>query len=80
MKRRDLLKSSLLGGALATLPSNEIDAGNKTSNHLDSHLIAAEIVKKGPLINLNRAYKVMHQEQLDGLIVTLPKNIFYMTK
>jgi Xaa-Pro aminopeptidase len=79
MKRRDLLKSSLLGGALATLPSNEVGAGNKTSNHLDSHLIAAEIVKKGPLINLNRAYKVMHQEQLDGLIVTLPKNIFYFT-
>ena len=40
---------------------------------------AAEIVRKGPPINLNQAYKVLNEEGLDGLIVTLPKNIFYFT-
>ena len=79
MKRRDLLKTSLLGGAFATLGSKETIAKVNNDNNLDKHLKAAEIVKKGPLINLSQAFKVLHEEKLDGLIVSLPKNIFYFT-
>ena len=76
MKRRDLLKTSLLGGALASLTSTETIAHAEDSNMLAKHIKAAELVKKGPLMNLNQAFRVLHEEKLDGLIVSLPKNIF----
>ena len=79
MKRRDLLKTSLLGGALASLTSTETIAHAEDSNMLAKHMKAAELVKKGPLMNLNQAFRVLHEEKLDGLIVSLPKNIFYFT-
>ena len=79
MKRRDLLKTSLLGGTLASLTSTETIAHVEDSNMLAKHMKAAELVKKGPLMNLNQAFRVLHEEKLDGLIVSLPKNIFYFT-
>ena len=79
MKRRDLIKTSLLGTAIASFASSSIKSQADDKNHLTAHLRAAEIVRKGPPINLNQAYKVLNEEGLDGLIVTLPKNIFYFT-
>ena len=79
MKRRDLIKTSLLGGTIASFASPSTKSHVDDENHLTAHLRAAEIVKKGPLVNLNQAYKVLNEEELDGLIVTLPKNIFYFT-
>ncbi len=79
MKRRDLIKTSLLGTAFASFASPSLESQMDGKNDLKAHLKAAEIVKKGPLINLNQAYKVLNEEDLDGLIVTLPKNIFYFT-
>ncbi len=60
MKRRDLLKTSLLGGAFASLRSTKtIAQADEANNKLDQHLKAAELVKKGPLMNLNQAFKVL---------------------
>ena len=79
MKRRDLIKNSLLGTAIASFASSNTKSQTEEKNYLEAHLRAAEIVKKGSLLNLDRAYKVLNEERLDGLIVTLPKNIFYFT-
>ena len=79
MKRRDLIKTSLLGGAFASIGSTDTSSQVEGKNYLKAHLNAAEIVRKGSLLNLNQAYKVLNEEELDGLIVTLPKNIFYFT-
>jgi len=79
MKRRDLLKTSLLGGAVASLKSTKISSQTEDNNSLIKYLKAAEILKKGPPINLSQAFKVLHEEKLDGLIVSLPINMFYFT-
>jgi Xaa-Pro aminopeptidase len=79
MKRRDLLKTSLVTGSL--LPLN-LSANTKEKLDplaLEAHRYGAEILRGGPLINLERAYKVMNEEDLDGLIVTDPMNVFHFT-
>ncbi|SVC83014.1 uncharacterized protein METZ01_LOCUS335868, partial [marine metagenome] len=79
MKRRDLLKTSLVGGTLLplNLSANSIEKLDPLA--LEAHRSGAEILRGGPLINLERAYKVMNEEGLDGLIVTDPMNVFHFT-
>ena len=43
------------------------------------HARGAEVLRGGPLINRERAHKVMADEGLDGLIVTRPMNFYQFT-
>jgi len=79
MKRRDLLKTSLVGGTLLPLNLSANTMEKLDPLALEAHRSGAEILRGGPLINLERAYKVMNEEGLDGLIVTDPMNIFHFT-
>ena len=79
MKRRDLLKTTLAGGALLPLSTDSIAANKPETASLKNHQKGAEILRGGPLINLERAYKIMAEENLDGLIVTRPINFYYFT-
>ena len=79
MKRRDLLKTSLAGGSLLPLNLSANTKDKLDPLTLEKHRFGAEILRGGPLINLERAYKVMNEEDLDGLIVTDPMNVFHFT-
>lgn len=79
MKRRDLLKTTLAGGALLPLSMDSTAAKTPEVASLKNHQKGADILRGGPLINLERAYKIMAEENLDGLIVTRPINFYYFT-
>lgn len=79
MKRRDLLKTTLAGGALLPLSMDSTAAKTPEAASLKNHQKGADILRGGPLINLERAYKIMAEENLDGLIVTRPINFYYFT-
>ena len=79
MKRRDLLKTTLAGGALLPLSMDSAAAKTPEAASLKNHQKGANILRGGPLINLERAYKIMAEENLDGLIVTRPINFYYFT-
>tara|TARA_B110000438_G_scaffold145770_1_gene140335 strand:+ start:6505 stop:7914 length:1410 start_codon:yes stop_codon:yes gene_type:complete len=79
MKRRDLLKTTLAGGALLPISVDSVAQKKPKTGSLKNHQRGAEILRDGPLINLERAYKVMAEEGLDGLIVTQPINFYYFT-
>jgi Xaa-Pro aminopeptidase len=79
MKRRDLLKTSLAGGSLLPFVSNAKSPQEKSDNLLKNYLKGTEILRQGPLINFEQAYRVMHEEELDGLIVSDPVNLYYFT-
>ncbi len=76
MNRRSLLKGSLAAGVLLPMTNSTYSLAEGEVNLLHRHSDAARIVKRGPLINFEQAYKVMHQENLDGLIVSEPTNLF----
>ena len=79
MKRRDLLKTTLAGGALLPLSTDNNAEKEPSSTSLKNQQKGAAVLQGGPLINLERAYKVMAEEALDGLIVTQPINFYYFT-
>ena len=79
MNRRSLLKGSLAAGVLLPMTNSTYSLVEREVDLLHRHSKAAAIVKRGPLINFEQAYKVMHQENLDGLIVSEPTNLFYLT-
>ena len=79
MNRRSLLKGSLAAGVLLPMTNSTYSLVEREVDLLHRHSKAASIVKRGPLINFEQAYKVMHQENLDGLIVSEPTNLFYLT-
>lgn len=72
--RRDLMTATLAGAA-AGLATRAAAADPL----LAAHHRAAAIVRSGPLMNLERAYRVMAEEGLDGLVMAEPINIFHLT-
>ena len=63
---------------LSTLASQATTA--KTGNGIEiSGTTGAEVVQGGCLLNLQRAYQVMDEENLDALIVTRPINFYHFT-
>ena len=64
-------------GAAATLavPMNG-GAAELTPNNLSERV---KRVRAGPLMNLEQAYRVMEEEQLDGLVLAEPINVFHLT-
>jgi len=76
MDRRDILKSMALGGiGAAALAGPARAAGSKTIM-LQSQTIDPALDGK-MLINKPRAYKILEQYKLDGVIVLNPINVYY---
>ena len=66
-----------MAAGTALLPANSQASVAKPS--LEAFSQGAALLRGGPLMNLERAYQVMAEEALDGLIVTLPINFFHFT-
>ena len=80
--RRDVLKTGIgaagAAGAVAALaaPAPAAAAAELTPNNLAERV---KRVRAGPLMNLEQAYRVMEEEQLDGLVLAEPINVFHLT-
>ena len=76
--RREMLKTGIgaAGAAGALAASAPAAATELTPNNLAERV---ERVRAGPLMNLERAYQVMEEEQLDGLVLADPINVFHLT-
>lgn len=76
ISRRNLLQAGLtgavaLGGEAAARPLS-----NRPKNFWEE---ASSIIQSGPLINFERAYRILEEENLDGVILCNPTNIFHVT-
>jgi Xaa-Pro aminopeptidase len=72
--RREILSGSI-AGSMAGFSGTAIAADAS----LAAHHKAATIVRSGPLMNLARAYDVMAEEGLDGLVMAHPTNVYHLT-
>jgi Xaa-Pro aminopeptidase len=82
MDRRDLLKTAALAGipagvaACATSPTmNTATRGAE----LPAGPSPAEILRKAPPVDLERAYAVMERDGLSGLVLMNPVNVYHFT-
>jgi Xaa-Pro aminopeptidase len=76
--RREILQSSAAAAAAAIAPAADASEPAEKSL-LEAHSRGAEMLRHGPLMNMERAYKIMAEEQLDGLIVAMPTNLYHLT-
>jgi Xaa-Pro aminopeptidase len=76
MKRRDLLKSTLAGGALVATTACGSRAGNDP--RAPENAVRPDIDPRR-LTNEAWAREVMQAEQIDGLVALSPVNVFYLT-
>ena len=79
--RRDVLKTGIgaagaAGAAAALAAPAPTGAAELTPNNLAERV---KRVRAGPLMNLEQAYRVMEEEQLDGLVLAEPINVFHLT-
>ena len=79
--RREVLKTGIgaagaAGAAAALAASAPANATELTPNNLAERV---ELVRAGPLMNLEQAYRVMEEEKLDGLVLADPINVFHLT-
>ena len=79
--RREMLKTGIAaagaaGATAALAPPANAGATELTPNNLSERV---ERVRAGPLMNLEQAYRVMEEEQLDGLVLAEPINVFHLT-
>ena len=79
--RRDVLKTGIgaagtAGAAAALAVPASAGATELTPNNLAERV---KRVRAGPLMNLEQAYRVMEEEQLDGLVLAEPINVFHLT-
>ncbi len=75
--RREILQSSAMAVGAAMAPA--AGGGDTKASLLGPHSRGVELLRHGPLMNLERAYKIMAEEQLDGLILTTPINLYHLT-
>ncbi|MCC5870140.1 MAG: aminopeptidase P family protein [Gammaproteobacteria bacterium] len=88
MDRRDLISGAALAGAVGALYGcgGAATSGGKSPDRTHADLApplpprpAAEILRDAPPMNLERAREVMAAEDLAGLIVSNPVNVYHMT-
>ena len=81
-------RQALSTGVAATgtvIASQAPNAMASTTQALEGELYAenlaagVEILQRGPLMNLERAYQVMEEEGLNGIVFSTPTNIFHLT-
>ncbi len=77
LNRRELLRSGALVAGAAAVPVGCAADDNALS--LSGVKRGAELVRAGPLINVEQAHKVLTEEGLDALVVTRPLNFLYFT-
>jgi len=75
--RREILGTGAVAAGAVMAPAGGHAASDEPT--LDAFGKGAALLRGGPLMNLERAYQVMAEEGLDGLIVTLPTNFFHFT-
>ncbi len=75
--RRDALRSGMLAAGAVMTPAGADASGSPSL--LTAHSRGVELLRHGPLMNLERAYQVMAEEELDGLILTRPVNLYHLT-
>ena len=76
--RRGILQSGAAAAAASMAPAAQA-AGAADRSLLEAHTRGVELLRHGPLMNLERAYQIMAEEQLDGLILARPTNIYHLT-
>ncbi|MDE0488709.1 MAG: M24 family metallopeptidase [Gammaproteobacteria bacterium] len=79
--RRNVLKTGIgaagaAGAAAALAAPAPAAAAELRPNNLAERV---KRVRAGPLMNLEQAYRVMEEEQLDGLVLAEPINVFHLT-
>ena len=79
--RRNVLKTGIgaagaAGAAAALAAPAPAEAAELRPNDLAERV---KRVRAGPLMNLEQAYRVMEEEQLDGLVLAEPINVFHLT-
>ena len=79
--RREMLKTGIgaagaVGVAGALTAPAPASAAELTPNNLSERV---KRIRSGPLMNLEQAYRVMEEEQLDGLVLAEPINVFHLT-
>ena len=77
VKRRELLQTALVVGGAAAVPRQGAAAETVISTALPDDLVAT--VRASPPMNLARAYQVLEQENLAGLILANPLNVSHLT-
>ena len=83
MDRRSLIKAATLAGipvgiaVHAAIPPTKSNAG--TGAALPAGPSPAEILRKAPPIDLDRAYEIMERGGLDGLVLSNPVNVYHLT-
>ncbi len=83
MDRRNLIKAAALAGLPAGTANAAPSAPMKSTVALAASLPAgpspAEILRKAPPIDLDRARAVMERDGLDGLVLSSPVNVYHAT-
>ena len=84
ISRRDVLGTGV-AAAGSILGARSAASMSSASQAVDGKLAVAhqaagaDILRRGPLMNLERAYQVMDEQGLNGLVFTHPTNIFHLT-
>ena len=76
ISRRAIVNAGL---ASAVVLGGETAARSSVSSPENFWSTAAPIIQAGPPMNFDRAYQILAEENLDGLILCSPTNIFHAT-
>ena len=81
ISRRDVLKTGIGAAGAAGAAAALAAPGTAAAAELGPNNLAERVkrVRAGPLMNLEQAYRVMEEEQLDGLVLAEPINVFHLT-
>ncbi len=83
MNRRNLIKAAALAGIPANAASYGASAPMKSNAAASAAVPAgpspAEILRKAPPIDVERAYAIMERDGLDGLVLSNPVNVYHLT-
>ncbi len=82
MDRRKVLKVAALAGIPAGVTACVTNSPTKStvmSSALPAGLSPSEILRKAPPINLERAYAMMERDNLAGLVLSNPINVYHLT-
>ncbi len=79
--RRDVLKTGFAAAGVAGATAAQAAPANAGATELVPNNLSERVerVRAGPLMNLEQAYRVMEEEQLDGLVLAEPVNVFHLT-
>ncbi len=77
MERRELLKAAALAGAPAMTAGAARPGGAAVTALVGRS--PADVLRKAPPVNLDRAYEIMERRGLDGMVVSNPVSVYHLT-